>query len=322
MDQTAERFAYRCTPLTMANASGWEILNPVGLTATWNGGDQIADISVQGDDGQPLAYAASHFGFGVLTFTTGHLFRTDPGWALWCRGVPNLPKDGIAPLDGIIETDWLPFTFTMNWRFTRPGSVRFEPGEPFCFITPWQSVAVERVQPRLRPLSAEPELARQFRAWQTSRTSFSTSLTAHDPDTVARKWQRFYLNGTDASGVRSAGEDHRIKRHLPAPVADPDFTGADLTANYVHALPSSPPGEDAVLKRATPAEAHRDLNETARLALSLMDGTRTLAAVIDALHVEFEVERDLLSNDIRALAADLLAEGMAVRLESEAGAAG
>jgi hypothetical protein len=52
----------------------------------------------------------------VLSFHPGYLFRTDPEWAVWCRGAPNSHKDGIVALDGLIETDWLPFFFTMNWR--------------------------------------------------------------------------------------------------------------------------------------------------------------------------------------------------------------
>src|SRR5262245_59488229 len=68
----------------------------------------------------------SHFGNGVLTFPVGYLFRTDPGVAVWARGIPNYAKDGIVALDGVIETDWLCFTFTMNWQCTRPGLVVFE----------------------------------------------------------------------------------------------------------------------------------------------------------------------------------------------------
>jgi len=30
--------------------------------------------------------------------------------------------------DGVIETDWLPDPFTMNWQMTRPGTVRFREG--------------------------------------------------------------------------------------------------------------------------------------------------------------------------------------------------
>ena len=31
MDQTTERFAYRCLPLTIANTHGWEILCPSSI---------------------------------------------------------------------------------------------------------------------------------------------------------------------------------------------------------------------------------------------------------------------------------------------------
>lgn len=70
-------------------------------------------------------------------------------------GVPNLAKDGIAPLEGVVETDWLSFTFTMNWIFTRPGRVRFEADEPFCFITPVNYRAIEAFEPTIEACTAK-----------------------------------------------------------------------------------------------------------------------------------------------------------------------
>ena len=62
------------------------------------------------------------------------------------QGPINRPKDGIAALSGIIETDWSPYSFTMNWMFTRPGTpVRFEKGEPYCHIFPVSCGALERL---------------------------------------------------------------------------------------------------------------------------------------------------------------------------------
>jgi hypothetical protein len=40
MDDTNQRFAYRCIPLSIANASGWEIVLPFSFSAVWNGGDR------------------------------------------------------------------------------------------------------------------------------------------------------------------------------------------------------------------------------------------------------------------------------------------
>ena len=115
------RFPYRCLPLTMANTSGWEIRCTTDFQVEWDGSPSIEALKVS-EEAKGLAL--SHFGGGVLTFHPGYLFRTPPGWAIWATGAPNHVKDAIQPLTGLIETDWLPFPFTMNWRMTRPGRAR------------------------------------------------------------------------------------------------------------------------------------------------------------------------------------------------------
>jgi Family of unknown function (DUF6065)/Sulfotransferase domain len=221
MDATRQHGPYRCTPLTMANSTGWEIPCPVGLTAQWDGSPRREDLVVAFDDAALAGkspFARSHFGFGVITFLPGYLFRTDPGWALWCRGAPNHPKDGIVALDGLVETDWMPFTMTMNWLFTRPGTVRFEKGEPFCFILPIPHMQLETVEPRILPLAANPELAAEHAAWGASRAEFNQGLATRDPATLKEKWQRFYLNGKSPGGL-TAPDTHRVKRKMKPAVA-------------------------------------------------------------------------------------------------------
>ena len=93
------------------------------------------------------------------------------------QGPINRPKDGIAALSGIIETDWAPYTFTMNWLFTQPEvDVHFEKGEPFCHIFPVQRGQLASVEPEIRALSSEPELEQQYQAWNESRLKFNTEL--------------------------------------------------------------------------------------------------------------------------------------------------
>ena len=134
MDATNQRFAYRCLPLNIANAYGWEVLCNAGFLAMWWGGEGLDSIVIEPDPGT-IAPAISHFGHGILTFHLPCLFSTEPGAELMVQGPINRPKDGIAALSGVIETDWSPYSFTMNWMFTRPGTpVRFEKGEPYCHI--------------------------------------------------------------------------------------------------------------------------------------------------------------------------------------------
>jgi hypothetical protein len=212
MDRTDQRFAYRCLPLSIANASGWELLAPVAFEASWSGGDAAASLTIRGD-ARAGRFAVSHFGHGVLTLHTGYLFRTSPGWALWVRGAPNLAKRNLAALDGLVETDWLEFPFTMNWRFTRAGTAGFAEGEPFCFITPVPHVLLDRVQPEVRALDADPGLKAAYEARATGRGEFNERLASGDPDTVARGWQRHYVRG-EAEGEPPAF--HVTRRRLRA----------------------------------------------------------------------------------------------------------
>ena len=221
MDQTRQRYAYRCLPLTIANAMGWEILLPARMKAEWNGGSELTDVMVASDDPAWAAHllASSHFGHGILTFPIGYLFRTEPGVALWVRGVPNQPKDGIVPLEGIVETDWLDFPFTMNWQFTRPGSITFEKGEPFCFITPISYHALDEVKPEIIPLNEDAELAAQFRAYSEARVKFNDRLAQDDPATVQEAWQKWYMRGQRPFGGDSQPQPlHLSKLRLAEPV--------------------------------------------------------------------------------------------------------
>ena len=218
MDATDRRYAYRCIPLTIANAMGWEVLSPTRVAAEWNGRPGLADIAVTVEDpAWKDKLASSHFGHGILTFHPGYLFRTEPGIGLWVRGAPNRPKDGIAPLDGIVETDWLTFTFTMNWHFTRPGSIVFEKDEPFCFISLIAYRAHENVQPEIVPLSADPELAQQYDAWRLARLDFNARLARNEPEAARQGWQKFYIRGAEPSGA-APSEHHISKIKLADPV--------------------------------------------------------------------------------------------------------
>ncbi len=205
MDESSDRFAYRCLPLSMANSSGWELRLPADVTVRWNGKPGRDGISIVAYPGEwpTRMFVQSHFGEGVVTFITGYLFRTPPGVQVWTAGPPNEVKDGIAPLTGLVETDWLPFPFTMNWKFTRPGEVTFEKGETFCFLTLLQPAALEGVTPQVRTLSDAPELEAEYEAWTRSRADFIKQLEGREPGAMKEAWQRFYMRGETPTGRKA-----------------------------------------------------------------------------------------------------------------------
>jgi len=224
MDESDERYAYRCLPLSIANSMGWELVLPQALSATWNGGSDQEDITikVEGEETESELYASSHFGEGVLTFSVGYLFRTNAGIGLWARGIPNQPKDGIAPLEGIIETDWLDFTFTMNWKFTRPGTVQFAKDEPICFITPVDYHALDNLVPHIVPIASDEEIKLGFQRWRDARLDFNSRLLAEDEQALKEKWQKWYMRGENGPGGESHPR-HVSKLRLAAPIRVTDM---------------------------------------------------------------------------------------------------
>jgi hypothetical protein len=213
MDATPNRFANRCLPLRIAAQAGWFILNSHALRVTWNGGNQKSDIEIESLDGEEVDFASSHFGSGILTWNLPFLFRTSPGYNLQVRGPANWPKDGAYPLEGIVETDWLESTFTMNWKLTRADlPVIFEADEPICMIVPRRRGELEAFEPEVREIGEEPSLAEAYERWSQSRTNFNRDLEVAGSEAQKKGWQKDYVRGMTVGGARA--KEHQTKLKL------------------------------------------------------------------------------------------------------------
>jgi len=217
MTATPGRYAYRCLPLLIANQAGWMLLNPYAIRAVWDGSDRFDSVTIEPLQRERPA-VCSHFGSGVLTWNLPYLFRTSPGYNLHVRGPANWPKDGACALEGIVETDWSPATFTVNWKLTRPGlDVVFEADEPICMLAPQRRGELEAVRPALRHLLRAPALAASYERWCHRRGAFLSDLGHPGSEAQRRGWQRDYLLGKLPNGSRVP--DHQTKLNL-RPFAD------------------------------------------------------------------------------------------------------
>jgi hypothetical protein len=213
MDQTQQRYAYRCLPLALANQAGWMICNPASFCVRWNGGPDVRDTVLVFDDATPDDRISSLFEHGTITFNLPYLIRTPPDINLWVKGPANWPRDGIQALEGIVETDWTSASFTMNWKLTRPQHlVRFERGEPICLIVPYPRGLLDELVPRFEPLSQNAELADSFRRWSTDRDEFHRRMAANDPEVLERGWQKDYFQGHDPGAEKF--REHQTKLNV------------------------------------------------------------------------------------------------------------
>ena len=248
MDRFPGRHPYRCLPLAVANTFGWELLSPCDLKIEWNGGPEFEAIKISAEDGFPLVndFAVSNFAYGIVTFHTGYLFVTDPGWLMFATGPLNEPIDGMAPLTGLIETEWLPYPFGMNWQLMRPGTYRFKKDQPFCHIIPVQVEPLLQATPEILEIASNPDLAKRLDSYRQTRVALrNTQKRMFEADgSDAPSWSKEYFHGRLNDGT--VATNHYQKIRLADPVdrrtrkLDQEILQAALEARKAAPQPAEP----------------------------------------------------------------------------------
>ncbi|MEB3222990.1 MAG: DUF6065 family protein [Candidatus Sericytochromatia bacterium] len=181
--------------LARGNQAGWVLRCPISITFTWNGDPRpfhgILGTSMDPDRARYQGYFSNHFGHGIVTFSIPYLFRTPPGHGLLVRGPANHWVEGVTPLDGLVEADWLESTFTMNWRIQAPHRpVSFQKGEPLLMVVPFPLDMLEQVEPVLRhgepwAVGEAPEVAADG-TWQHAWAADTPAIATEDLPGKAR----------------------------------------------------------------------------------------------------------------------------------------
>jgi hypothetical protein len=167
--------AYHCLPLVVANQWGWQVLCPTEVHVTWDGTLGAAGLRVAVDP-RFAAAIKSQFGSGIVTFSPPWLFRTAPGWDLYVKGPSNRWKPNCVPLEGVVETWWLSYTFTLNWKLVEPGTVVFAKGESLAQLVPIPHGTFVDARAMEAPIDlVEPRAARELLRWREERRRIAES---------------------------------------------------------------------------------------------------------------------------------------------------
>ena len=189
--------------MVIANQCGWFMLNSHSFKVRWSGENSAEALKIFYTIGDAPYPAESVFGHGILTFHIPYLFRTPAGYNILARGPANLPKDGATALEGLVETDWTPATFTMNWQITRIGkSVLFEKDEPICMIVPQRRGELECFRPTYQNIEDDTETCQKYYQWARSRREFIGWRRLRPSDAITDGFQNHYLRGTSLDGMK------------------------------------------------------------------------------------------------------------------------
>lgn len=118
MEQTAERHAYRCFPVSLTNTAGWGISFPEDITFIWDGINNADPNHIKILSGEKYAYPDR--GNATVSFHTGITFKTDETVSILQTPAPNQFIDGIYGFSSIISTSFYSGELPCVVKVTKP----------------------------------------------------------------------------------------------------------------------------------------------------------------------------------------------------------
>jgi hypothetical protein len=135
MDNTAEKHAYMCFPLTLTNGLGWGISFDKDIRAVWDGVEDTNPEHVTILEGSDIAYTGR--AHGSLSFRTELIIRTDENTSILTMPVPNQFIRGFQTFTTLISTSFYPGDLPIAIKITEPNQEIFIPaGTPIAAILP------------------------------------------------------------------------------------------------------------------------------------------------------------------------------------------
>lgn len=168
MDDTYNKHAYKCLPLSAANVNGWELILQQDVVVQLDH-EQAVPRVLEGEffNGRPVVIPSI---IGIISFATGWAMNTEEGYDTWITGSPNYFIDGAVPLTATIPSFWWPDEFNMNWKITKIGEpVIFKAGMPFMFFNIYKNDLLSNVEIEVENLWDKPELMEKRQAYGNAK---------------------------------------------------------------------------------------------------------------------------------------------------------
>lgn len=135
MDQTPDKHAYMCFPMSISNRLGWGISFPKDIRVIWDGIVDTSPDHVKILEGEE--YVNNARGNATLSFLSGMLIRTDKDTSTMAMPVPNQFIRGAHCYTSIISTSFYLHEFPLAWRITEPDiEIHIPAGTPVAAVLP------------------------------------------------------------------------------------------------------------------------------------------------------------------------------------------
>jgi hypothetical protein len=251
-------YAYRCLPISAANALGWDIICTEEVSFDWNGGPDQKDVVV--NEGTWSCH--SNFGLGSVTFPVGYVWRTEPGVHLMVMPPVNSGQLLFHTISTVIETDVLKYPWFLTIRAARRGTVTLPPGTILARVIPVRMADVIDADIEVLPEPEDYLLTRQ------------DHTEARDATQGKSEWLRFYHDEVTHKAVRTPevkqieeqGGENGLRKNAIYTVPKYLSEGeAKIVADFIRVAPERPQSDPNWIGRTRDFDAtsfEPDLYET------------------------------------------------------------
>lgn len=198
MDNTFDKHAYRCFPVSLANTLGWTFSYPEDISFIWDGDPGSQDGHVQVLSGSDYVFTSR--ANATISFYSGLTFQSKKNISLLLMPVPNNFIEGVQGFTNIISTSVLEAPLPYAWKITKANEVITIPANtPIVSIIPINLTAINEVEMSLYHEDFDQSVYERMREYGEA----SGEITKYG------EWTNFYRDAVNHKGEK-VGE-HEVK---------------------------------------------------------------------------------------------------------------
>jgi hypothetical protein len=198
MEETSQRHAYRCFPVTLANTIGWYLSAPEDISFVWDGNIDQSGQSVKILAGEKYCYTGR--GQATLSFYTGLIFKSEQEISLLTFNPPNYFNPDFTVVSSLISTSFYRHDLPLAIRALQPNKqVTIKAGDPIAAILPVSLTRLKEEAIVLKDFIPEPDYYQKVKSYGDASQEINKT----------GEWTDFYRNAVDEKG-NSMGQ-HEVK---------------------------------------------------------------------------------------------------------------
>lgn len=142
MDNTPEKHAYRCFPVTQANMVGWNLSCDEDIIFSWNGINDTSGDNITIIKGKDITYTGR--GQSTVSFMTGLIFRTDQNISFMTINPVNYFNEDFETMSSVISTSFYDNDYPLAIKARTPHKeIVIKAGTPIATIIPMSLSALD-----------------------------------------------------------------------------------------------------------------------------------------------------------------------------------